>query len=128
MISFEGLNVANATRAPEWGGKPASIEFKAIELGGEAGECLNKVKKYLRNVEGMVGGVNLDTTREEVADELGDVVICADLLAEKLGINLGEAVMRKFNKTSDKHGFTTKFAIELAGDGQSYRAVVETGV
>lgn len=107
-LTFDQLANANSLRAPEWGGPPASLEFKAIELGGEAGEALNKIKKFLRHELGCVGGVDLETTREEVADELGDVVICADLLATKLGIDLGRATTRKFNKTSDKHGFTVR--------------------
>lgn len=39
-----------------------------------------------------------------LADELADVVIYLDILAAQLGIDLGEAVMKKWNKTSEKVG------------------------
>ena len=39
-----------------------------------------------------------------LADELADVVIYLDILAAQLGIDLGDAVMKKWNKTSEKVG------------------------
>lgn len=39
-----------------------------------------------------------------IADELADLVIYADLLAERLEIDLGAAVVRKFNKVSERVG------------------------
>lgn len=83
-------------------GEGGRLEFSAIELGGETGELLNKIKKYLRFKAGMVGG---EDNLEDVADELGDVAICCSLLAIQLGISLGDVTARKFNKTSEKHGF-----------------------
>jgi len=123
-LTFDQLQQANKDRAVHWrgGGKSPGVESNIIELGGEAGELLeammlavevaaktgkvlNESKKYLRHVNGMVGGKdNLD----DVADELGDVVICCSLLANKLGLDLAEITARKFNKTSDKHGFPVK--------------------
>lgn len=35
------------------------------------------------------------------ADELADVIIYADLIAARLGIDLGDAVRRKFNEVSE---------------------------
>jgi NTP pyrophosphatase (non-canonical NTP hydrolase) len=60
------------------------------------------LKKNIRAQLDMPGG-SFDLTPTE--DELGDVVICCSLLANRLGINLGDVVARKFNKTSNKHGF-----------------------
>lgn len=105
--NFDNLRTANITRAIEWCGpdNKCSLEFNTIELCGETGELANAIKKYLRFKMGIPGGVNnLDNIREEIAD----VVICADLLAESLGINLGDAVRDKFNRTSEKHNFNTK--------------------
>lgn len=67
----------------------------ACEMAGECGEACNKVKKRRR-------GENVPL--QEVADELADTVIAADLLAIRLGIDLGEAVRVKFNATSLKNG------------------------
>ena len=110
-ISFSDLRAANSARAVEWskplGSGTAEILFRSNELGGETGEALNVVKKYVRYTSGVAGGVNAEESRAALAEELADVVICADRVAEYFGINLAEAVAEKFNKTSDKHGFKT---------------------
>lgn len=63
-------------------------------IAGEVGEVCNKIKKRRR-------GRSTDViTTEDIAEELADVVIYADLIARELGVDLGEAVRRKFNKTS----------------------------
>ena len=84
------------------------LEFSAVELGGEVGEVLNAVKKLARLRRGMAGGSD---TINNIAEELADVVICADLLAIKLGINLDQAVVDKFNATSIKHGFPDRLGL-----------------
>jgi NTP pyrophosphatase (non-canonical NTP hydrolase) len=106
MITFKDLEEANKTRIEEWPGHEKSdLEFRTIELAGEAGEVANAVKKYLRAQRGIHGNTN---TVEDIADELGDVVICCQLIAEYLLIDLGEAVKNKFNKTSRKYGLETE--------------------
>jgi NTP pyrophosphatase (non-canonical NTP hydrolase) len=62
-------------------------------MAGEAGEACNLIKKMRRGDH-----VNL----KQVADELADLVIYADLLAARLDINLGAAVVDKFNEVSAK--------------------------
>lgn len=103
-LTFSELQAASQRRLPEFGADPGT-EFRFIELGGEAGEALNAYKKLLRFQKGMVGG---DAALTPIADELGDVVICAALCANALGLDLGEITARKFNKTSDKHRFQTR--------------------
>jgi len=99
-MTIEQLQEANRVRGEKWG-RPG-LEFSAIELGGESGEVLNAVKKYIRFKNGMAGGVE---SLEPIEEELADVVICASLMSNDLNINLTEAIRRKFNKTSEKHGF-----------------------
>ena len=41
---------------------------------------------------------------DAIADEIADVVIYADLLAARLGVNLEAAVQRKFNEVSQRVG------------------------
>jgi NTP pyrophosphatase (non-canonical NTP hydrolase) len=65
---------------------------------GELGEFANLRKKVER------GDFTLDDVRGSLGDELADVVIYIDILAAVLGINLGDAVMLKWNKTSEKVG------------------------
>lgn len=110
-LRFDELRTANANRGVEWCGKKTGIEdmeFCAIELGGESGEALDAVKKYLRFLNGWKGGVEQEQAVDAIAKELADVVICADRLAESLGIDLGEAVKRKFNITSDRYNLSVK--------------------
>lgn len=64
----------------------------ACALAGEAGETCNAVKKLKRG----------DGGKEAVAMELADTIIYADLLAANLGIDLGAAVIKKFNIVSKR--------------------------
>lgn len=111
-LSFGVLSQANDERAREWtksATRALGVEFAMIELAGEVGELANEIKKSLRAASGLVGGKVDD---EQIRRELADVVICADLLARKLGIDLGEAVVEKFNYTSRKHGFVTCISLD----------------
>ncbi|WP_129138830.1 MazG-like family protein [Modicisalibacter coralii] len=83
-LTFDTLRQANITRQQEWPGyEQTDTTFKALEVCGEAGELAEAVKKLVRVERGIAGTtVNL----EAVADELADVVISVDLLAEHLGI------------------------------------------
>lgn len=99
-LTFAELAVITEARGKRWG--EVDKEFRAIELGGEAGEALNAVKKRIRYERGMPGGVE---SLEPIEDELGDVVISAQNLAVEFGIDLAAAIRKKFNKTSEQHGF-----------------------
>ena len=79
--------------------------FRSNEMVGEAGEAANEVKKLVREEVGIQGS---RTTVDKLADELSDVVICIDLIAELYGIDLIKSIRRKFNETSDKQGFDIK--------------------
>jgi NTP pyrophosphatase (non-canonical NTP hydrolase) len=110
-LSFCDLRTTNVKRCEqayhpiqEW-----SPTDWACAMGGECGEALNLVKK-LRRATGPASQatiVSIETPTVEallpaIGDELADVVIYADLLAARLGLNLGECVKRKFNATSVK--------------------------
>lgn len=102
---YDNLAAADAHRSQLWGTKDPM--FAAVELGGEVGEALNVVKKLERERLGLAGS---RATVEDLADELGDVVICCQILASKYGIDLPKATARKFNKTSRKMGFPVEMA------------------
>ncbi len=109
------LRWASIARQIEWAGgtqEPLPVLFKATELGGEAGEVINVVKKLGRERLGWTGS---RATVEQLADELADLVICADLLAEPYGIDLAAAIVRKFNATSEQRGLVTLMRGSLAG-------------
>jgi NTP pyrophosphatase (non-canonical NTP hydrolase) len=103
-LSFDELRKLNVARceavfhpldswsAAEW----------AMALTGELGEACNLLKKARR-------GEAVPT--EAIADELADVMIYLDLLAARLGINLAESVVRKFNIVSDRRNCRDRFCL-----------------
>jgi NTP pyrophosphatase (non-canonical NTP hydrolase) len=119
-LTFAALREVGTRRWIEWAGRKPELDdllFCAVELGGEAGEVLNKVKKFARGVKGMRGSVSLEATRTAVAEELADVIICCDRVAAvlgiDLGIDLGIAVPEKFNETSVKNGLSVTMPIPV---------------
>lgn len=68
-------------------------------IAGETGEMCNLIKKIRR-------GDDVDV--REVGKELADIVIYADLLADKLGLNLSDCIQQKFNEVSDRIGSEIK--------------------
>lgn len=78
-------------------------------MAGECGEACNVVKKIDR--DGL--------TKERLVDlakELADIVIYADLLAARFDINLGDSICLKFNEVSDRVGSN----IKLESSGLNY--------
>ena len=100
-LKFNELRAANLKRLPKFG--HGVMDWSPTDWGcamaGECGEACNKVKKLKRGD---------DVTKEEIGDELADTIIYADLLAARLGIDLGEAVVRKFNEVSEKRNLPVK--------------------
>ena len=124
QLGFAELRAANLLRAREWNptGKDLGGPFTACELSGEVGEAIetmlaalgmamasgsicNATKKAERAAAGIAGGVS---DRVDLSRELADVVICADLVAMRLRVDLGAAVVEKFNLTSRERGFGTR--------------------
>lgn len=103
---LEELRIANVKRQAEWpGNEQADVAFRAIEVAGEAGELAEAVKKWLRGERGIKGST---ATPDQVAQEMADVLISVDLLANQMGIDLAAAVRSKFNATSEKYGMATR--------------------
>ena len=74
---------------------------------GELGEAANIIKKMNRNRDGIPGNVeSASDLRAMLADELADVVIYLDLLAQAAGFDLETVRDAKFAKTSAKIGYT----------------------
>ena len=108
-MSFDKLRAANAKRQKEWDkDNQITLSYRGTELGGEVGEALNIIKKLERERLGIKGS---RAKLEDLAEELADVIICCDLIAMATGIDLTEAVERKFNKTSEKVGLETRLIL-----------------
>lgn len=107
-LTFNTLRAANIKRQPlfrnrhgrlvveEPGYKPWSDAQWLQAIVGELGEYANLRKKVDR------GDITMAEAKRMLADELADVVTYLDLLANNLGIDLGQAVMAKWNATSER--------------------------
>lgn len=103
------LRSANAARQKEWDtGNQITLAYRGNELAGEVGEACNIIKKLERERMGIKGS---RATKEQLAEELADIVICTDLIAMDAGIDLEAAVAAKFNATSEKVGLATRMAL-----------------
>ena len=115
-LTFHRLSQANLSRAKRWhkGGLDEwSVSDWAVAMAGEAGEACNAIKK-LRRVEENIANLSesadrqLSTRAEAIAAigaELADTAIYLDLLAQRLGLNLAEEIIAKFNKVSERYEF-----------------------
>ena len=134
-LSFDTLRLANVARLPHFKdshGRPAhlkpdgsdwSLGEWACAVLGELGEAANIIKKINR------GDLTLDmpSDKRALADELADTLIYLDILAFRAGIDLGQAVVAKWNRTSERVGYEGR--ISAAGFAIPYgftdREVVE---
>lgn len=107
-LTFNVLREANTRRLPTFKnqkGEPAHTKpdgsdwspaqwFQAVM--GEAGEYANLRKKFER------GDIDELEFKEKAAKEIADIQIYLDLLSFRLGIDLGKAVVAKFNEVSER--------------------------
>lgn len=114
-MRFADLRKANVVRLRRWH-RPGTLPWVGVDwsnaMCGEAGETANVVKK-IRRIETGTGDAarrNIDDLRAQLADELADTVIYADLLADYYGIDLGAAVVAKFNAVSEREGFPERLS------------------
>lgn len=118
-ITFDALRAANVARIPQFRNKRGQLCHNAdgsdwtvadwlMAVTGELGELANLCKKIRRgdfteNDEGVL---------EEVGKEIADVQIYLDILAFRCGIDLGAAVVGKFNEVSERVGSTIRLTHE----------------
>lgn len=110
MTDLATLRQANTARQMEWpGGEHVDLAFRGLELAGETGELCNLLKKAVRLQRGIKGTCEeREALSKMIEDEAADVLISLDLVCMELGIDLGLAVVSKFNKTSLKHNLQTR--------------------
>lgn len=109
-LSFDVLRAANQARLPLFRnskGLRAHIFYDGSDWSradwleavvGELGEYANKSKKFRR------GDITEAEFLIEAKKELADVVTYLDILAFRLGVDLGDAVREKFNEVSNRVG------------------------
>jgi NTP pyrophosphatase (non-canonical NTP hydrolase) len=106
-LTFDHFRAANVARCLKW--HPAGIASWSpsdwlTAVTGELGELASLLKMRNRERDELPGN-KFSPTDKMVADELADVLTYLDLLAEVLGVNLGQAAVEKFNEVSERVGF-----------------------
>lgn len=119
-LKFSTLRSANILRLPQFKdrhGRPAHSQPDGSDWKlsawsnaalGELGELANLIKKIER------GDYEQAELQGQLADELADVATYLDILAFRCGVDLGEAVVSKFNRISERVGATIRIS---AGGG-----------
>ena len=119
-VTLSDLRAANVARQAEWcPDQVPDLSFRGNELGGECGEAQNIIKKLERERHGWRGS---RASLDDLAQELADVVICADLCAMTAGVDLAAAVVAKFNATSEKVGLATRLVARSSRKAPPFRA------
>lgn len=109
-LTFDDLRAANLARLPRFRNRRDELVHTRSDGSdwclaqwsnatlGELGEAANVIKKIER------GDLTLEAARQALADELADTAIYLDLLAFQAGIRLDDAIVAKFNRTSERIG------------------------
>ena len=80
-------------------------------MAGECGEVCNAVKKLRRLQDGTNTAKDPQTEAEalhDIGEELADLIIYADLLAARLGLDLSVEIEAKFNSVSRLRGSSVR--------------------
>jgi NTP pyrophosphatase (non-canonical NTP hydrolase) len=86
------------------------VMYPTLGLAGEAGEIANKVKKIFRDDQGVV----TDARRQDLSDEIGDVLWYVAALATDLGLDLDDVARANVAKLASRQERGT-----LGGEGDS---------
>lgn len=122
-LTFDAFRKANVTRCVKW--HPEGIDSWSpsdwmTAVTGELGELASLLKMRNRERDGLPGN-KFSPSKKQVADELADVLTYLDLLAEVLGVDLGAAVVEKFNEVSERVGFPDRIVLAASPTPASAR-------
>lgn len=109
-ITFDQYQaVAEATAIYPDQGNTAGLVYVVLGLGGEVGEIQNKVKKVLRDTNGILS----PERRRELIGELSDVLWYVAMVASELGMSLGSIAESNLEKL---HSRAERGVIKGEGD------------
>jgi len=91
-------------------GTEGGIYYCLLGLGGEVGECLQLMKKLIRDRE----GVRDDEFADEMKRELGDCLWYISQLSAELGLSLDDVAITNSKKLEDRQERN-----QLQGDGSN---------
>lgn len=111
-LGIRYVQTLNAERSLDWHHsetEPWTLADWGNAMGGECGEAQNVIKKIRRQQTGMRGAKDpdMEVLVGKLADELADTFLYLALVASAAGIDLNDAVIKKFNEVSKREGFTT---------------------
>lgn len=115
MLTFSGFSIINRMRCESPTGFNHTLGSWSLSdwitaTTGELGEAANIAKKLNRVRDGIPDNKESpDELQAALKDEVADVFIYLDLLAQSQGFSLEEAVRDKFNRTSRKIGCSIEF-------------------
>jgi NTP pyrophosphatase (non-canonical NTP hydrolase) len=78
--------------------KDNNFIYPTLGLAGEAGEVAEKIKKVIRDNDGIVS----EEKKQEVTKELGDVLWYVANLAKELGVSLEEVAQKNIEKLQSR--------------------------
>jgi len=90
--------------------KENALYYVSLGLTGEAGEIANKVKKIIRDDFGKL----TFKRKEELKNELGDLLWYLAMLAEELNLDLDEIMENNIKKLASR-----KERGQISGDGDN---------
>lgn len=91
--------------------KEYKLVYPALGLAGEAGEVAEKIKKLIRDTNGMV----TETFRESIKKELGDVLWYISAISSDLDISLNEVAETNYHKLKSRQD---RGALSGSGDNR----------
>lgn len=107
IAKYFTLRDANIARQREWDkDSKVTLSYRINELGGEAGELLNLIKKIQREKLAMVGS---RASKNDIMDEVGDLVVCSDLVG--MQFDVGVQLLR--NHVENLHLSPTQMGAKL---------------
>ena len=77
----------------------SNMSYAVMGLTGEAGEVANAFKKVIRDHQGVVSA----EVRDDIVDELGDVLWYVTAIAHELGFTLEEVAIRNNFKLEERY-------------------------
>lgn len=109
MIDFDMYaDKARETAIYPGRGKLAGLLYVSIGLGGEAGEMLNKVKKILRDDNGVIS----DERKNSISEEIGDVLWYCAMVCDELNLRFAQIANNNITKLANR-----KFLGTISGEG-----------
>ena len=96
--TFDDYQAAALTTAIRTGNDTLDLCHWVLGITGESGEIAEKVKKIIRDHDGVLS----DEAKGEIAKEIGDVLWYLAVLAETLGFSLGALADANIEKLASR--------------------------